>query len=58
MSAEALQEMYISDASAVPPMQPKQLFYPVIDGVVLPKTPVEAFFFGESVRTSSTIRLQ
>jgi hypothetical protein len=48
VGVEQLQARYLADATATP--QPRQLFYPVVDGVVLPKPPVEAFWAGEQVR--------
>lgn len=45
MSTSELQELYLADATHTP--QPRQLFYPVVDGVVLPKTPFEAFWAGD-----------
>ncbi|KAG5182357.1 Alpha/Beta hydrolase protein [Tribonema minus] len=45
MDVAELQQLYLADATAEP--QPRQLFYPVVDGVVLPKPPIEAFWAGE-----------
>lgn len=44
-SLRQIMNAYWQDGTAKP--EPRQLFYPVVDGHVIPKTPVESFLLGE-----------